>query len=161
MDAGRAYNELLKAAQAKTPESDLHMIYMLAKIYDPNSVVREGEVATAANTSPAMEKWWGLYNKQINAQSALSDRARASFIDEGYKAATAHYEAAAPLIQMGNDRAQRLGLDPRNAVPPLSAPQRPAAAPAPAAARGGGGQTVVLDGKRYTKNPDGSFSGPY
>jgi hypothetical protein len=165
IDAGRAYNELLAASQAKTPEADLHMIYMLAKIYDPNSVVREGEVATAANTSPAMEKWWGLYNKQVNAQSALSDRARASFIEEGYKAAQAHYAAAQGLIKYAGERAGGLGLNPQNVMPPLTAPQRQGPAPAaaaPAAARGGGGgQTVVLDGKRYTKNPDGSFSGPY
>jgi hypothetical protein len=136
MDAGRAYNELLAASQAKTPEADLHMIYMLAKIYDPNSVVREGEVATAANTSPAMEKWWGLYNKQMNASSALSDRARASFLDEGYKAATAHYQQAKGLIDYASDRAGRLGLDPRNAVPPLSAPTPPAKQEAPAKATG-------------------------
>lgn len=161
MDAGRAYNELLAASQAKTPEADLHMIYMLAKIYDPNSVVREGEVATAANTSPAMEKWWGLYNKQMQAGSALSDRARASFIDEGYKAATAHYNTAADLIKFAGERAGKLGLDPSGVMPPLSAPQRPGGVPAATpAARTGGGVPVMLDGKRYTKNPDGSFSGP-
>jgi hypothetical protein len=127
MDAGRAYNELLAASQAKTPEADLHMIYMLAKIYDPNSVVREGEVATAANTSPAMEKWWGLYNKQMNAQSALSDRARTSFIEEGYKAAGAHYAAAEGLIKYAGERAGRQGLDPRNVMPPLQPPTAPPA----------------------------------
>jgi hypothetical protein len=124
IDATRAYNELLAAAQAKTPESDLHMIYMLAKIYDPNSVVREGEVATASNTSPAYEKWWGMYNKQKEAGSALSDRARASFIDEGFKAAQAHYDAAKGLVDYAGQRAERLGLDPRNVMPPLEAPQR-------------------------------------
>jgi len=133
MDAGRAYNELKAASQAKTPEADLHMIYMLAKIYDPNSVVREGEVATAANTSPAMEKWWGLYNKQVEAGTALSDRARASFLDEGYKAASEHYKTAAGLIQYAQERATRLGLDPKNVAPPLEAPTR-AAQQAPARA---------------------------
>ena len=133
LDAGRAYNELRAASQAKTPEADLHMIYMLAKIYDPNSVVREGEVATAANTSPAMEKWWGLYNKQVQAGTVLSDRARQSFLDEGFKAATEHYKAAEPLVKFAGERATRLGLDPANVMPPLTAPER--AAP-PVAAKG-------------------------
>lgn len=135
IDASRAFNELKAAAQAKTPEADLHMIYMLAKIYDPNSVVREGEVATASNTSPAMEKWWGLYNKQVQAGTVLSDRARASFLDEGYKAATEHYKAAEPLVKFAGERATRLGLDPANVMPPLTAPERPQAAPAKAGAR--------------------------
>ena len=60
-----------------------------------------------------MEKWWGLYNKQLNAKSPLSERAQASFLEEGYKAAQAHYDAAQPLIQMQRERAGRLGLDPQ------------------------------------------------
>ena len=129
IDATRAYNEMVKANEANTPEAALHMIYMLAKIYDPNSVVREGEVATAQNTSPAAEKWWGLYQKQLEAKSPLSERAKASFLEEGYKAAQAHYDAAAPLVQYAGERAQRLGLDPRNVTVPLQAPQRQGPAP--------------------------------
>lgn len=133
LDAGRAYNEMIKASQDNTPEGALHMVYMLAKIYDPNSVVREGEIASAENTSPAMEKFWAQYNKQLNSQSSLSPRAQESFLNEGYKAATAHYEAAAPLIKFAGEREQRLGRDPQNAMPPLTAPQRP---PPSAAAAG-------------------------
>jgi hypothetical protein len=126
IDATRAYDEMTRARQANTPEAALHMIYMLAKIYDPNSVVREGEVATAQNTSPAFEKIWGIYNKQKEAQSPLSERAKESFLQEGYKAASSHYDAAKGLIDFAGERATRLGLDPRNVMPPLNAPTPPA-----------------------------------
>ena len=126
IDANRAYIEMTKARADNTPEGALHMIYMLAKIYDPNSVVREGEVATAQNTSPGMEKFWGIYNKQVDAKSPLSERAKESFLNEGYKAAQSHYDAAKGLIDFAGERATRLGLDPRNVMPPLNAPAPPA-----------------------------------
>lgn len=132
IEATRAYDEMTRARQANTPEAALHMIYMLAKIYDPNSVVREGEVATASNTSPAFEKIWGIYNKQRDAQSPLSERAKESFLNEGYKAASAHYDAAKGLVDFAGERATRLGLDPRNVMPPLNAPTPPAKQETPA-----------------------------
>jgi hypothetical protein len=59
-----------------TPQGDLAMIYGFAKVMDPGSVVREGEVATAANTQPLIEKYAAQFDKQFRAGGTLTDDAR-------------------------------------------------------------------------------------
>lgn len=51
-----AYNAVAEAAKRGTPQSDINLVYGLAKLYDPDSVVREGEYATIAN-SQAIPEW--------------------------------------------------------------------------------------------------------
>lgn len=125
LEAGGRYAELVKAFTSNTPEADLHGVYMLAKLFDPNSVVRESEVATAQNTSPQAEKWWGIYNKQLQSKSVMSPQARAEFLNEGYKAASSHYDTAKTLVDYAGERARILGIDPRLVAPPLPAPVEP------------------------------------
>lgn len=45
-----AYQAVIDAAGRNTPQADINLIYGIAKLYDPNSVVREGEYATVANS---------------------------------------------------------------------------------------------------------------
>lgn len=58
-----SYSAILDAAKRNTPMSDINLVYGLAKIYDPNSVVREGEYATVANSPniPERVKGWAQY----------------------------------------------------------------------------------------------------
>lgn len=51
-----AYKAIVEAAKTQNPQADINLIYGLAKLYDPDSVVREGEYATIAN-SQAIPEW--------------------------------------------------------------------------------------------------------
>lgn len=51
-----AYKAISDAATRNTPQADISLIYGLAKLYDPTSVVREGEYNTIAN-SQAIPEW--------------------------------------------------------------------------------------------------------
>lgn len=51
-----AYKAISEAATRSNPQADISLIYGLAKLYDPTSVVREGEYNTIAN-SQAIPEW--------------------------------------------------------------------------------------------------------
>lgn len=54
-----AYTAIEDAAKRNTTAADINIVYGLAKLYDPNSVVREGEYATVANSPNIPEKLKG------------------------------------------------------------------------------------------------------
>lgn len=58
-----AYKGIEDAVTRNTPMSDINIVYGIAKLYDPNSVVREGEYATVANAPniPERVKGWVQY----------------------------------------------------------------------------------------------------
>lgn len=51
-----SFKAIESAAKTNNPQADINLIYGLAKLYDPESVVREGEYATIAN-SQAIPEW--------------------------------------------------------------------------------------------------------
>lgn len=58
--AAPAFRAIKDAASRNTPASDINIVYGIAKIYDPTSVVREGEYATVANSPNIPERVKGL-----------------------------------------------------------------------------------------------------
>lgn len=54
-----AYQAIEDAAKRNSTQSDINIVYGLAKLYDPNSVVREGEYATVANSPNIPERLKG------------------------------------------------------------------------------------------------------
>jgi hypothetical protein len=126
--AGTAYNAINEAFKTDSPAADLHGIYMLAKIFDPQSAVREGELAMAANTGSGAEQLWGTYNKLVNGEGRLSPDQRKDFEKQAYVAATQHYNAAKDQVDYAQGRAKLQGLDPKLVAPPLTAPVLPATA---------------------------------
>lgn len=58
-----SYAAITDAAKRSSPMADINLVYGLAKLYDPNSVVREGEYATVANAPgmPERIKGWVQY----------------------------------------------------------------------------------------------------
>ncbi len=51
-----AYQAIVQASKTNNPQADINLIYGLAKLYDPDSVVREGEYDTIAN-SQSIPEW--------------------------------------------------------------------------------------------------------
>lgn len=54
--AFQAYSAVKDASGRAGPQADINLIYGIAKLYDPESVVREGEYATIANSQAIPEK---------------------------------------------------------------------------------------------------------
>lgn len=55
-----AYSAIKDAASRNTTQADINLVYGIAKLYDPTSVVREGEYNTIANSQSVPEKIKGL-----------------------------------------------------------------------------------------------------
>ena len=111
-----AYRAIQDGVRRSSPQADISMVYAIAKMYDPESVVREGEYATVAN-APAMPeriKGWvshvsggGKLTPETKRQIMTEASARMDAFDNQYGAAIARYD----------DIARRSGADPTMVIP--------------------------------------------
>lgn len=111
-----AYRAIQDGVRRSSPQADISMVYAIAKMYDPESVVREGEYATVAN-APAMPeriKGWvsyvqggGKLTPETKRQILTEATSRMESFDNQYGAAIARYD----------DIARRSGADPTLVIP--------------------------------------------
>lgn len=85
-DAAKQYRAVLPLFnRAKTAPNtragDISMIYALGKMFDPTSVVREGELVLAQNAAPWLQKMASQANSQLSARGALSPDTRRMILD--------------------------------------------------------------------------------
>ena len=80
-DALLGFEKVQNAAMSKKPSgaSDIALVFGYMKVLDPNSVVREGEFATAANAGGVGETIRNYYNKIIEG-TLLTDKVRKQFV---------------------------------------------------------------------------------
>jgi len=76
-----AYAAIEDAATRNTPQADINLIYGLAKTYDPESVVREGEYATIAN-SQAIPEWLKGQAQRLAGGGKLSPETKRQILQE-------------------------------------------------------------------------------
>lgn len=104
-----------------TPAGDLDLIYAVGKVLDPNSVVREGEMALVIKSGSPLQRFQGTVNYITSGRGRLPPEQRAQLmnmlngrvqgLEEGYNAARSTYE---PMVQ-------RSGLNPLNVFTELPA----------------------------------------
>lgn len=85
-DAAKNYRAVLPLYnRAKTaPNSragDISLIYALGKMFDPTSVVREGELVLAQNAAPWLVKMASQANSQLTADGQLNPQTRAMIME--------------------------------------------------------------------------------
>ncbi|MFT4266560.1 MAG: hypothetical protein QM586_04950 [Xenophilus sp.] len=111
-----AYRGIIDAAQRSTPMSDINLVYGIAKLYDPNSVVREGEYATVAKAPgvPERIKGWAQYlagggklTPEVKQQIVAEANSRMGTFDKEYGS----------VINRYGDIARRSGADDTLVVP--------------------------------------------
>lgn len=122
--AAPAYKAVVEAAKINNPQADINLIYGLAKLYDPESVVREGEYDTIAN-SQAIPEWLkgqaqrlmggGRLTAETKKQILQQAKIRYDSLDGDVKGAQGSY----------GEIAKRRGLDPANVFPSVGAGSRP------------------------------------
>lgn len=80
-EAKLGFEKVQNAAMSKTPSgaTDIALVFGYMKVLDPNSVVREGEFATAANAGGVGETIRNYYNKLLEG-TLLTDKVRRQFV---------------------------------------------------------------------------------
>tara|TARA_R100000353_G_scaffold27053_1_gene22818 strand:- start:442 stop:1251 length:810 start_codon:yes stop_codon:yes gene_type:complete len=80
-EAKLGFEKVQNAAMTKTPSgaTDIALVFGYMKVLDPNSVVREGEFATAANAGGVGETIRNFYNKLLEG-TLLTPKVRRQFI---------------------------------------------------------------------------------
>lgn len=79
-----AIGKIESVGNSETPAGDMALLFSFMKLLDPNSTVREGEYATAANAGSAFERVGSLYNRVLNGQ-LLTASQRADFLGQSRK----------------------------------------------------------------------------
>lgn len=96
-----------------TPAGDLDLIYAVGKVLDPNSVVREGEMALVIKSGSPMEKFQGMANYVMGGgRLPAGQRAklvkmldgRVAELENSYKASRQTYERAADAAGLPKDQ---------------------------------------------------------
>jgi hypothetical protein len=123
-----AYKAIEDAASRNNPQSDINLVYGIAKLYDPESVVREGEYGTIAGSQSIPEKikgyaqylaGGGRLTEQTKQQLLVEARGRINSFKTEHDAARKTYEGIAT----------RRKLDPQNVfITPSDLPAIPTGA---------------------------------
>lgn len=109
IDALNSYKKV--EAASSTPQGDISLIFAFMKMLDPNSVVREGEFATAEKTAGIPAQIVQQYNKALSGQRLTEDQ-RKAYKDEAGKVFSVYQERQAPIDAYYQTLAQKYGLDP-------------------------------------------------
>lgn len=129
-----AYRKVQAASKDPTPASDIALIFGYMKILDPESVVREGEFATAQNAGSVGDRVVNLYNRALEG-TRLNEKQRADMVREAEKVMEAQRKGQTQRDKTYIELAERYGLEADNVVQPFGEePEEPSAPGAPPAA---------------------------
>lgn len=99
--------------------ADYNMIVGFAKLLDPNSVVREGEVKSASMTGGQLEQLQGWLN-QWKSEGMLSDPVRQAIMTQSSSRVKSYHDQASQKRDWLKGVATRHGVNPDDVVPPLA-----------------------------------------
>jgi hypothetical protein len=141
---------------SNTGAGDMSLIFGYMKLLDPNSTVREGEYATAAQAGSVPQTLLATYNKVVTGEK-LAPETRKQFVDEAtkvYGAQKNQYDrVAGPYV----DLARKRGLDPKDVIfgyqdaPPVAPKPSPVTPPGVPAEAAPGLTPARADGKIRVK----------
>jgi hypothetical protein len=108
------YNAISDAyVSDNTKAGDLLMIVQTAKLLDPSSVAREGEVETVRGTGPVGSQLTGMFNF-IQGGGRLSDTQKRELLTMARTKVGSLHEVYEAEVRTTRDRATRYGVDARN-----------------------------------------------
>jgi hypothetical protein len=108
-----SYAGIVDAAKRSNPMSDINMVYGLAKLYDPNSVVREGEYATVANAPNIPERIKGMA-QYVSGGGKLTDTVKEQILAEAQSRIQSYQNEVGKAKKSYTGIAARVGLNPEN-----------------------------------------------
>jgi len=143
-----AANSMVESMDKPSAAADLDFVYAMARVFDPNSVVREGEMITARNTQNMGDQLMGQLNAIIGGQR-LTPEARYALWDAANGRMKQYKEQFDADLGQFRGLAGRYGLNPDDIIPnivELKTAKPPGSATPPKAAPKPGD---VEDGYRY------------
>ena len=148
-----AFKAINDAASRNTPQSDINLVYGVAKLYDPTSVVREGEYATVANAQSIPEhiKKWAQY---IQGGGRLTPETKRQILEEANGRMTTFQEAVEQRRTQYGDIATRTGVDPTLV---LDQGYKPPVAPKGGKAAGAAVNRKTINGVTYENDGKGWY----
>lgn len=114
--AAPIFNAMVSTEGTNSKASDLNLVYGLGKIFDPTSVVREGEIEMAKNTAGWGEKLKGAF-EALKGGAALTPETRASLLQEAYGRMKGYEDAYEPELNRYGGIADRLGINRADVLP--------------------------------------------
>jgi hypothetical protein len=110
------YNSMVKASDNKA--GDLNLVYGLAKIYDPTSVVREGEQVLVRDTASLPD--WLIGNIQsVNGGARLLPATRKAILGEAKTRSESYKDAYEAQLPQYRDMAKRYGMNEADIIPQM------------------------------------------
>jgi hypothetical protein len=103
------------SAQDPTAAGDISLIFAYMKMLDPNSVVREGEFATAQSAGSVPQTLWSKYNQALTGER-LAPEVRNDFVDRANKLYARASEDFGTVYKTYEDIAKANNLDPTRAL---------------------------------------------
>lgn len=119
-DSAAVYSSMMKSAQADTAPSDLDMVYGLAKLLDPGSVVREGEFETVRKSQAIPDQIRGYWQFLTEGKGKLDQNARTAIMDIARNRLESYREQAGGDITRYRDLAVKNRFDPDQVVKPFA-----------------------------------------
>jgi hypothetical protein len=132
-----AYGKIQQAVQEPSAAADISVIFGFMRMQDPDSTVREGEQATAANAGGIPERVRAMYNRALNGER-LAPEMRADFARQANRMYSQAEKDHSKIETFYSDTAKRYGMDPKQVLPDYRTTFE---APKPA----GSGKFVVTD----------------
>lgn len=119
-----AFAKVTSAAADPSAAGDIGIIFNFMKILDPQSVVREGEFATAANAGSVGQRIIARYNSIVSGER-LSDDQRADFISQAQGLFNTQLSSQLRLEQEFKRLANATGVDSGKVIIDFVGPFRP------------------------------------
>jgi hypothetical protein len=111
-DAIGVYNSMLTSATSDTAASDLDLVYGLAKVMDPGSVVREGEFETVRKSQAIPEQIKGYWRFLLEGKGKLPPQARKEMLGVARNRLSAFRGEALKATDRFRGLSQQQGIDP-------------------------------------------------
>jgi hypothetical protein len=120
-----AYGKVLSGAERQKKEptaaADIALIFAYMRMLDPNSVVREGEFATAQNAAGIPDRIRNMYNRAMSG-NMLNNKQRGEIEGEAKKVFDQSRAAQNEVDSRYEEMAKRYELNPSNVVTKMATP---------------------------------------
>lgn len=148
-----SFNKIATLQKEDTPAGDMSLIFSFMKMLDPASTVREGEYASAQNTTGVPGRIVNLYNKALEG-TFLTPGQRTEFFDAAEKLFQTQIKAQLDLEKQYTGIANRSKMTPEDVIVDYVGTFRQAA-PKDGAARASGGTGAATAAPRFKYGLDG------
>lgn len=108
-----AFAAVKDAATRNTPQADINLVYGIAKIFDPTSVVREGEYATVANSPNIPDRIKGVI-QYVQGGGKLSPETKAKFVAEAESRVKSYEAEVSKAKESYGGMVKQYGYNPEN-----------------------------------------------